>query len=54
MAWQAQSPTLVVALKGMPRDGEVKQQWSVLALAMHVKLLNVFNFKAELYKTDTE
>ena len=43
-----------MALKGQPRDGEVKQQHSVVALSMGEELLDVFNFKAELYETERE
>ena len=52
MAGQEQSPTLGVALQGMPRDGEVVQQHSVVALSTCEALLDVFNFRAEVYETE--
>ena len=52
MAGQEQSPTLGVALQGMPRAGEVTQQHSVVALSLGEELLDVFSFRAELYETE--
>ena len=53
MARQEQSPKVGVAVEGMPRDGEVKQQHSILSLSMCEELLDVFNFRAELCDTET-
>ena len=51
MSRQEQSPKVGVAVEGMPRDGEVKQEHSILALSFCEELLDVFSFRGELYET---
>ena len=52
MGRQEHSPTLVVALQEMPRASEVTQQHSMLALSFCEALLDVFNFRTEVYETE--
>lgn len=49
MASQAQSPSVGGAVKGLPREGESKQQLSVLGPSRWEQLLEFFNFGAGLW-----
>ena len=54
VARQPQSPRVGGAEKGLPRDGKVQQQPSLLAVFMCEQLLDFFNFRAKLRLRERE